>query len=313
MGDVVGPGVDLFLLGPLPSPGGVLSLEVSVHGGNKAGIKTVNASIDGTPPRVIQGKGITWSGRASSKSSGRDTLAIELPIEESMAVGSAHKLSLEVLYVTANSFTNDSQRKHLQLPFVISSPAGQLLARCVMLLGALFTFAAFTLLGLYVARWVRAYEADKTKEVESVAYLIICALILSYFVGYWCFAWPTQKALSLHGDLIATMLVLMWFIVPFWLIWKDSTRLKERHYTLRLETLSTTATGDEPYRSHQPALPVLLSHREMAALLQKEGYRTRLWFGTLYAKTGTQRLHLRRGDPGVWLPCFVFCCFATCL
>lgn len=232
---IIGPGVDVFLRTPFPSPRDEVVLEVAARGGERAGIEQVTVREESRVLAEAAGAGATWGSTIrSSKTRGSESKPVAFRVPEGHPAGTEMSLTVEVAYVVAmtggGGFTNESRRETVRMTIPVHSPAGRRLARLKPCGVALGIFAVWFLLVWGVAGlYARAEDrGGDTADPEFEGIGLLMGLLGGGFLGYWFFARRLMAVWGTQATGWAVLLTSLWVGLPLiwvWRWWRHRRRL----------------------------------------------------------------------------------------
>jgi hypothetical protein len=224
--NIAGPGVDLFLRTPFPTPGSEVAVEVEARGGSRTGLVRARA-LDGEQLLAErEGAGATWGYtivEGKTRGSAVETLQFALPAR--LAAGDTLHLTVDVEYVCAMSsgthFTNERRHDTVMLDVPVLASAGP--ARLLLIVRALGLFLLW--LGLvWGVTWLFVNSTGGGADGEMEGIGLLMGLMGGGMLGYWFFARALMAAAETPATVWAVLWTALWIALPLWLAWRWAKR-----------------------------------------------------------------------------------------
>lgn len=227
--NIAGPGVDVFMRTPFPTPNSTVTLEIEARGGSRAGVQRIAITSNGAMIHETKGTGEYLVHRGKQR--GSDSELVSFPLQM-IPAGSTLPLQIDVDYVVGSrgSYTNAHHHGRVFLDVTVYSNSGRVfaqIARVALALGCfLFWFMLVWGIAKLYAKVSGAEPGRDAAEAEGIGLLM--GYMGGSILGYWLFAWRIMNALELSSTLWAVLLMAVWCVVPLLFTWRWWKRHKNR-------------------------------------------------------------------------------------
>ena len=235
---ITGPGVDLFLRTPFPTPGSEVVLEVVARGGSRAGLSRALVTADGEKLAAVEGRGATWGSTISgNKSRGSAGETLRFPLPARLIAGDTLHLNAAVSYVVAMSsgagtFRNEPRHDVVRVDVPVLSSSDRHLSQAKLGTRALGLLAVWFVLVWGVVFLFVTAKGEGDGELEGIGLLM--GLMGGGLLGYWFFTRPLAAAWELTSTVWEVLLTALWSVLPLAFVWRWSKRrVKLERFVLR--------------------------------------------------------------------------------